>query len=54
MTPCKDCKVREFKCHGKCELYKQWKQERTKENRYNQQLKTKLREIESITKGYIV
>ena len=54
MTPCKDCKDREFKCHGKCERYKQWKRDHDKEHQYNQQLRVKLKEIESITKGYLV
>ena len=24
-SPCKDCSDREIGCHGKCNIYKQWK-----------------------------
>lgn len=30
MTPCKDCKDRTEKCHGKCERYRGWKEENEK------------------------
>ena len=30
MTPCKDCKDRTEKCHGKCERYREWKKEHEK------------------------
>ena len=26
-SPCHNCKVREFECHGKCESYKKYKDE---------------------------
>lgn len=29
MCPCKDCQFREPGCHGKCEMYREWRKELT-------------------------
>ena len=28
-VPCKDCQFRELGCHGKCEMYREWRKELT-------------------------
>lgn len=37
ISPCKDCKLRSFACHDKCEKYKTWsaKIRKTNTNRKN-------------------
>lgn len=37
ISPCKECKKREYKCHASCEMYKAWKEEVDKEREYLQQ-----------------
>ena len=29
MCPCKDCPFRDPQCHGKCEMYREWRKELT-------------------------
>lgn len=29
MCPCKDCLFRDPQCHGKCEMYRDWREELT-------------------------
>ncbi len=28
-VPCKDCQLRDPQCHGKCEMYREWRKELT-------------------------
>lgn len=47
-APCMDCRNRQIGCHGKCELYKHYQEEKRKEKT----IMKKFRDEENHMRGY--